>query len=117
MTPAPWWSPADQAELELHAYDLVDGWRTAGDEVLRRALVETFAAWFRRRRLASRAAWSRRLQDRFDALPGPSVHMLERLEPERRPLYVDTYWQTLALLVAERAIEAAAPHSDERRAA
>lgn len=79
----PWWTPADQAELDVLTLELVDGvtWHTdncphawtnrfGNRECDCRSIGEAIRVvidWQHRRILHSRAQWLRRLQDRRDA--------------------------------------------------
>jgi hypothetical protein len=78
----PWWTPADQAELEVFAYKLVDGvyeHRAAGCEVCAAGYppcpvvteaTERVVEWRERRIMLSRATWLRARQDELDQAGG-----------------------------------------------
>lgn len=74
----PWWTAADQAELQLLTEELVDGAFNhrdgcptcrAGDRTCQpiRDAIEVMLAWRHRRILHSQAAWLRAAQDVRDA--------------------------------------------------
>ena len=74
----PWWTPADRAELDAFAYELVDAVHTHRDSGCElcaagypscpvvRAAITRVVEWRDPRVLLSRAAWLRARQDRLD---------------------------------------------------
>lgn len=60
MTTAPWWTEADEAELNIAVWELVCVLDGITDIVRRRLAIQALLDWYKRRCLLSRAEWLRR---------------------------------------------------------
>lgn len=61
---APWWTEADEAELDVVALELVDLWRSDAPHEAKVRATETAFEWRDRRHLLSKAQFFRALQNR-----------------------------------------------------
>jgi hypothetical protein len=63
--PAPWWTEADQAELDVAIWNVVDA--GLANPACRDEVISLLCDWYERRMLMSKAEWLRRrhLRDRL----------------------------------------------------